>query len=121
VITGPPGQAAVVVALQCNPNCRAKKDRVRVDVGCRVVQIGFVIETVVTGYIKEQAGQNFQVEPGAQGEKGLVGKRTVAIDNADAGPGVDGFANQEYSFLLEAESTRGPQCGLKNFVNKKFQ
>ena len=26
-----------------------------------------------------------------------------------------------YSFLLEAESTPGPQCGRKNYVNEKFQ
>ena len=26
-----------------------------------------------------------------------------------------------YSFLLEAESTTGPQCGRKNYVNEKFQ
>jgi hypothetical protein len=26
-----------------------------------------------------------------------------------------------YSFLLEAESSPGPQCGLKNYVNEKFQ
>ena len=26
-----------------------------------------------------------------------------------------------YSFLLEAESTPGPQCGRKDYVNEKFQ
>jgi len=26
-----------------------------------------------------------------------------------------------FSFLSEAESTPGPQCGRKNYVNKKFQ
>ena len=26
-----------------------------------------------------------------------------------------------YSFLLEAESTPGPQCGQKDYVNEKFQ
>jgi len=26
-----------------------------------------------------------------------------------------------YSFLLEAESTAGPQCGRKDYVNEKFQ
>jgi len=26
-----------------------------------------------------------------------------------------------YSFLLEAESTPGPQCGWKDYVNEKFQ
>jgi hypothetical protein len=26
-----------------------------------------------------------------------------------------------YSFLLEAESTTGPQCGQKDFVNEKSQ
>jgi hypothetical protein len=26
-----------------------------------------------------------------------------------------------YSFLLEAESTSGPQCGRKDYVNEKFQ
>jgi len=26
-----------------------------------------------------------------------------------------------YSFLLEAESTPGPQCGRKDYVHKKFQ
>jgi len=26
-----------------------------------------------------------------------------------------------YSFLLEAKSTPGPYCGLKDYVNEKFQ
>jgi hypothetical protein len=26
-----------------------------------------------------------------------------------------------YSFLLDAESTPGPQCGRKDYVNEKFQ
>jgi len=26
-----------------------------------------------------------------------------------------------YSFLLEAESTPGPQCGRKDYVNEKFR
>ena len=26
-----------------------------------------------------------------------------------------------YSFLLETESTPGPQCGRKDYVNEKFQ
>ena len=26
-----------------------------------------------------------------------------------------------YSFVLEAESTPGPQCGRKDYVNEKFQ
>ena len=26
-----------------------------------------------------------------------------------------------YSFLLETESTPGPQCDLKDYVNEKFQ
>ena len=26
-----------------------------------------------------------------------------------------------YSFLLKAESTPGPQCGKKDYVNEKFQ
>jgi len=26
-----------------------------------------------------------------------------------------------YSFMIEAESTPGPQCGRKDYVNEKFQ
>jgi len=31
------------------------------------------------------------------------------------------FLPQWYLFLLEAESTPGPQCDRKDYVNKKFQ